>query len=324
MLPKRRPDRPAAAFAAVLVLAAAPAFAAGAARTIIPFEISEHQHMIVELEINDRTRTTGVVDTAATFAMVDSREVAGSGVVPPDATSRQVNILGVNGERLYPVVRIGTVDLGALRLNALDAAYSEDMDVPGAAANVLPVSAFPGDVLELDFEDGLISLYDGRPEINRSRYSDSLPFMIEDGLIFIPVRINGKTGRALVDTGSNLSYVNSAFARFAGMKRDEDNTRRLLGITGDSADLSVVSVRKIRFADFFIENPKLMVSDPVLLEKLGLEDEPVMVLGLDLLSRFQVQFDRRRGRVILSVPGSSVGGVEMDLQAPASRLPQNY
>ncbi len=324
MLPKRRPDRPTAAFAAALVLAAPPAFAAGAARTIIPFEISEHEHMIVELEINDRTRTTGVVDTAATFPMVDSREVAGSGVLPPDAASRRVNILGVNGERLYPVVQIASIDIGSLRLGALEAAYSEDMDVPGAAANVLPVSAFPGDVLEFNFEDGLISLYDGRPENDRSRYSETLPFTVDGGLIFIPVQINGKTGRALVDTGSNLSYVNSAFARFANMKRDEDNTRRLLGITGDSADLWVVDVRKIRFADFFIENPKLMVSDPVLLEKIGLEDEPVMVLGLDLLSRFQVQFDRRRGRVILSVPGSLVGGIEMDLQAPASRLPQSH
>lgn len=324
MLPKRRPDRPTAAFAAALVLAAPPAFAAGAARTIIPFEISEHEHMIVELEINDRTRTTGVVDTAATFAMVDSREVAGSGVLPPDAASRQVNILGVNGERLYPVVHIGSIDLGGLRLSALDAAYSEDMDVPGAAANILPVSAFPGDVLELNFEDGVISLYDGRPEIDRSRYADSLPFTLDDGLIFIPVQINGKIGRALVDTGSNLSYVNSAFARFANMKRDDETTRRLLGITGDSAGLSVVAARKIRFADFFIENPKLMVSDPVLLEKLGLEDEPVMILGLDILSRFQVQFDRRNSRVIFSVPGSSVGGAEMDLQAPATRLPQSY
>ncbi len=320
MLPTRRPERLAAAFAAALVLAAPVSFAAGAARTVIPFRISALEHMIVEVEINDRTRTTGVVDTAATFAMVDSREVAGSGVVPPDEASRQVNILGVNGERLYPVVDIASMDIGGLRLSAFGAAYSEDMDVPGAAANVLPASAFPGDVLEFNFEDGLISLYDGRPEVYRSRYSDSLPYTVEGGLIFIPVQINGKTGRALIDTGSNISYVNSAFARFAKMRRDEDSTRHLLGITGDGADLSVVAVRKIRFADFFIENPKLMVSDPVLLERIGLEDEPVMVLGLDLLSRFHVQFDRRRSRVILSVPGSSIGGAEMNLQGYATRL----
>jgi hypothetical protein len=53
----------------------------GAACTVIPFAISEPEHMIVALEINDRTLTTGVVVTAATFATVDSRAVAGSGVV---------------------------------------------------------------------------------------------------------------------------------------------------------------------------------------------------------------------------------------------------
>jgi len=60
---------------------APPVFAAGAARTVIPFAISEPEHMIVALEINDRTRTRGVVDTAASFVTVDSRAVAGSGVV---------------------------------------------------------------------------------------------------------------------------------------------------------------------------------------------------------------------------------------------------
>ena len=62
-------------------LVAPPVFAAGAARTVIPFAISEPEHMIVALEINDRTRTTGVVDTAASFATVDSMVVASSGVV---------------------------------------------------------------------------------------------------------------------------------------------------------------------------------------------------------------------------------------------------
>lgn len=307
---------------ALAMAAALPASAGQAAeRVSIPFEISELEHMIVRIEINDRTETTGVVDTAATFAMVDSREMAGSGVIPPGPLSRQVEVLGVNGQRTYPVVRLASLDAGALRLSPLDAAWSEDMSVPGAAANILPSSAFPGDVLEFDFEEGRISVYDGRPDVTPSRYADSLPFKVEGGLIFIPVQINGKTGTALIDTGSNLSYVNSAFADYAGMKRDETSTRQLLGITGDSTKLWVAAVRKVRLSDFFIENPKLMVSDPVLLSELGLADEPVMILGLDILSRFRVQFDRPRGRIILSVPGSSVGGVEMDLRARGSRLP---
>lgn len=297
--------------------------AAGATeRAVIPFEMNRFDHMVVELRLNELTSTTGVVDTAATFAMVDSTAALRSGVAPPGAAARTVNILGVNGTQDYPVVRLNTVEAGNLRIHAVDAAFNNDIGVPGSAANVLPASAFPGDVLEFDFDEGTISAYDGRPDIARSRVSDSLAYTVEGGLIFIDVRINGKRGRALIDTGSSLSYVNTAFARQASMRRNEDLTHLLFGATGDTETAWIATARKVRLADFFVPDAHLMVSDPVLLEELGLLAEPVMVLGLDFLSKFRLQFDRRKQRLILSLPGDTAGRVGLALSADATRLPQ--
>jgi predicted aspartyl protease len=306
-------------FAAVLM--AAPALGASASdeRAIIPFEMNGFDHMVVQLEINGLTSTTGVIDTAATFAMVDSTAAMRSGVLEPDAASRTVNILGVNGDQDYPVVRLDSILAGNLRMHAVDAAYNDHIEVPGAANNVLPASAFPGDVLEFDFETRTISAYDGKPDVKRSHYAGAVKYSDEGGLIFIGIRINGKSGQALIDTGSSLSYVNTTFARQSSMRHNEELTHRIFGATGDSESAWIGSARKIQIADFYVKNPSLMVSDPVLLERLGLDDEPVMVLGLDFLSKFRLQFDRRKRQLILSIPEDGAG-VGLDLSAEATRL----
>ena len=171
-------------------LASAPLLAHAAERLVIPFHISELEHMVVRLEINGTTVTTGVVDTAATFAMVDSRTAIQSGVAAPDAESEKVSILGVNGAKTYPIVRLDSVKTGNVRLGALEAAYSRDLDIPGTAANVLPSSAFPGDVLEFDFRNRLISVYDGRPDRPTTTYHDSVPYKLDGGLMYVDIRIN--------------------------------------------------------------------------------------------------------------------------------------
>ncbi len=302
------------------VLALWPSLAHGAERLVIPFHISELEHMVVGIEINGTTTTTGVVDTAATFAMVDSRTAAQSGIVPPDATTPRVSILGVNGAKDYPVVRLNSVKTGNVRLGALEAAYSRDLDIPGTAANVLPSSAFPGDVLEFDFRNRLISVYDGRPDRPKSNLYDSVPYKLDGGLIFVDIRINGRKGRGLIDTGSNLTYVNSTFADLAGLATNAEKTQLLRGATGGDESLRVATARRVTLADFNFEKADLFVADPELFTLLGLRDEPVMVIGLDLLSSFKVQFDRRRNRIILSLPESEVDGFGVELMARDTRF----
>jgi hypothetical protein len=83
------------------------------------------------------------------------------------------------------VVRVDEIRLGNLNIAS-----------PGAAANVLPSAAFPGDVLEMDFGRCLISVCDGRPDRPETDVTGRISYPVPDGLIFVDVRINGKPGRA--------------------------------------------------------------------------------------------------------------------------------
>lgn len=310
-----------ACFAAAALLAFA-GMAGASERLVVPFQINDLEHMVVPIVINNQHHTTGVIDTAATFAMVDGRSAVQGGVTPPGVDSPKVNILGINGARDFPVVRLSSVRAGNVNLGAVDAAYNRDLDIPGAAANVLPSSAFPGDILEFDFRTKLISAYDGRPDRPHTTYYDRIPYTLEDGLIFVDVRINGRKGKALIDTGSNLTFVNTAFAEHAGLRTNLNKTLLLQGSTGRDKSVRVATARKVKLADFFFNDADLLVTDPVMFDMMGIRDEPVMVLGLDFLSEFKVQFDRRHKRMILILPDSAVKGVTVDLMARDTRLDQ--
>lgn len=305
---------------AVIGLAHLPAGALAAERIAIPFEINDLRHMVVPIEVNGVARSTGVLDTAATFVMIDAATARRGGIAPPGKDAPQVTILGLNGERDYPVVPIDSIVAGNLRMGAMQGAWSTGLDIPGTAANILPASAFPGDVLELDFEKGLILAYDGRPMRRSTEQSDRIDYEMIDGLMFVEVRMNGRKGRALVDTGSNLTYVNSAFATLSRLPRDLERTKRLLGATGDSATVWIATAKKVAISDFTIGRLDLLVSDPVLFDQLGMADEPVMVIGVDVLSQFRVQIDRPRQQIVLSVPGTRLGGLRTGSSVSGSRI----
>lgn len=294
--------------------------AAAAERLVVPFQISELEHMLIPLEINGTTITTGVLDTAATFPMIDSRTALRSGVPAPDAASPRISILGVNGTQDYPVVRLESISSGNVRLNAVEAAYNRDLSIPGTAANVLPASAFPGDVLEFDFRARKISAYNGRPDRPKTEAYDVVPYELDEGLIYVNVRINGRKGRALIDTGSNLTYVNSVFADLAQLRSNPDKTQLLQGATGGDQSMRVATARKVQISDFSFSNADLFVSDPELFRLLGIDAEPVMVIGLDLLSEFRVQFDRRRSELVLILPPSPFDQTKVGVTTKPSRL----
>lgn len=299
----------------LVLLCCLPAQAAG--RLIIPFDVNSYGQMVVHLRINDTAPAIGIVDTAATHAMIDLATANAAGVsMPGDA---MINVLGLEGAEIFPLVSVDSVTAGNVRLGRLDAALNRRIEILGVH-NVLPASAFAGDVIDFDFEAGRICVYNGRPDTSTTLTSTRLPMRQIKGLWFAEVRLNGKMGLALIDTGSSISYVNSRFADDAGAKPNEEKTRKLHGITGAGVAIRVATARRFSLGRHRVKGPDLIVADPAIFSHLGLADEPVMVLGLDYLSIFRVQLDRRESRLVLSSQGSKRGMSGVEMNAGGARL----
>jgi predicted aspartyl protease len=264
----------------------------------IPFEINEAGHMIVKVSINRSGPSEAVIDTGATYPIIDHRTATLAGIPPPNGLE-QIDILGLGGIQTFPVVQVPYIGLGEIELSDTNAAYNSRFRLPGAH-NVLPALSLPHRVLDFDFKTGRLTAYDRAPRDVENSVTSQLDMQQINRLPFIEIEINGISGRALIDTGASISFVNSTYAKAAEGKKGSIREVQLIGSTGETAGYRILTSRRVRFGNFKIDRLEAFVADPEILADHGLAGEPIMVLGLDILSEFRLQIDRADGRVLLS------------------------
>ena len=304
-----------AALAALCVVGSVAAHATE--RQSIPFNVDMNGNIVVQLTLNDETPAIGVIDTAATYAMIGMATAKRAGVEPPD--SSMVTILGLEGTRAYPIVYLDSIAAGNCRFIDVAAALNQRIEVTGVK-NIVPLTVLEGDVVDFDFAEGRVLVYNGRPDTHTAQITSRLPMRQISGLWFTEVKLNGRKGLALIDTGSSVSYINSRFAEDADMTPNLQKTHILQGITGNGIDVRVATGRKIRLGKHTVSRPDMIVADPLLFEHLGLVDAPAMVMGLDYLSAFRVQLDRRRGYLVLTLQDGKRGTVPIHRNATGTNI----
>lgn len=287
-----------AAFIALVSALAPQAQAAGS--DVIPFRMSGSGHVLVDIRLNDLATVDAIVDTGATFPILDRSSAETVGISLPE-NPHMVNIVGLGEALTFPVVDVPRLSLGDLRLDNVPAAYNQRIRLP-SSGNVLPASAIPHRTLDFDFDRSRLRLYDTAPQTLHRFTTTALDIERIHGLPFIDISVNGKKGRALIDTGASLTFVNSAFAEGAARSRDSIREIELIGVTGNADLVKVLYSRRFEIGDFEVERFNVIVSDAEFLRELGLAEEPVMVLGLDVLKAFRLQIDREREEIRFSIP----------------------
>lgn len=306
------------AVATLLLLSAVSAFAA-VERVNFPLLFSTDGYFVAEVSINSSARIPAIIDTAATMAMIDRRAAVIAGIPAPAADEARVSVFGLLGEQQYGQVQISQLRAGTVSLHHFSAAYNDRETMPGGPL-IIPAIAFGGDVIDFDFPVGQFSSYNGWPK-RVGTVSPARSALTEvDGLYFAEISVNGVKGRALIDTGSPVSLMNSAFARAAGVPRNDEKSQILQGATGGKLLAHVATARQISIGYHTFRKMDMIVADPALFEDMGLQDEPLMLLGIDYLSQFRVQIDRKRSALLLTGAGAG-RPILLEFYAKDTRLP---
>lgn len=291
------------ALVAMLVAAMLPSSAAASDSLVIPFEFSRSGHIATGITIDGEVEAVAVIDTGANFPMIGADAAAAAGIIAAEDAS-QIAVLGMGGIEDRPLIEVGRLEVAGIFFDAMPAALQTKNRFPGPP-NVLPVTAFEGRTIDFDFERRHISLYDGAPRRVRDRRS-TLQLRTIDGIFFARVQLNKQSGWAMIDTGSNITYVNSAFADVAGGRRQEQELS-LEGVTDGEETARTLRIDRLGLGRHGVENFEVLVADPPIFEHLDLSTEPAMILGLDALVGFRVQIDRERDQLVLSVPENGRG-----------------
>lgn len=252
---------------------------------------------VTDVVING-VQTSALLDTGATIPLIGARYFQ-SQVRPTHSEMNEqseARIVGIGGQKLYPISRLPVLSVGDATWTNLRVAVNPENRFP-VQKSILPISLFETRIVDFDFANERVHFYDGKPKRVRRTQRASVSYLDVNQLIFIPVKVNGVRGHALIDTGADVSFMNPAFADQSRAKLNEARTAILKGSDLTRNRAEIFDVRRIVFAKHEFNDVFVPVIETELFAGLGFGDQPMMVFGMDLLQHFRVQVDRDRQKV---------------------------
>lgn len=249
---------------------------------------------ITNVTINGQ-EAPALLDTGATIALINDELLAQGSW---DEQTPETRVLGIGGNRLFPVTRLPTITAGAQTYYNLRVAVNT-RDVFPVEQNILPTSMFRTSIVDFDFPKRRVDLYDGYPKFVPGAHRSAISYIYREGLIYIPVRINGVRGRALIDTGASVSFVNPLYAELAQGRVRIDPEQDIQGSDLKRNPVQMYNFRNLRFGDNQIHKFGVPVFETEMFNDLGFGHEPMMVMGMDLLGNFRLQIDQKRRRLVM-------------------------
>lgn len=251
--------------------------------------------MFIDVEVNHRGPFRFLVDSGADRSVVGAA-VAARLALPP---SKPVTLQGMAGSS-----RVDTVAVASLRLGP---STITDLVVPAlperylGAEGLLGIDALAEQRLMLDFEAKKVTVQD-------SRRPEPLPHADEivvtarrrnGQLILTQASVGGARIYAVIDTGAELTMGNSALAARVFRRRPPPSQPvTLISVTGQTIVANLAVLPRVKIGGIFLENVTVAFVDAPPFRLFGLDKQPAMLLGTDLLEVFRrVSLDFRARKV---------------------------
>ena len=250
--------------------------------------------MTVEVRVNGRGPYRFLVDSGADTSVIGHRIVR-------ELQLQQTNsavLHGMTGSALVNRVQVGELQLGAATFRNLDLPALREQDVGGDG--MVGIDALVEQRLMLDFEKRVIKAEDA-----------SRPTRMMDGeivvtarrrrgqLILTQVKAVNLPIEAVVDTGSEVTIGNLALRdRLIRGNREKFIPIEVTGVTGVTIPMQMARIGKLELGSITLRNVPIAFADVPPFTVFGLNKEPALLLGTDVLEQFRrVSLDFRRRKV---------------------------
>jgi predicted aspartyl protease len=245
-----------------------------------------------------------LLNGSATYKFVVDTGASNSSIRPRDAKLMALADVGDDvgvgstGNTAVRLVRAESMALAGLTrrsmtLAALDGPTFDDPAVTG----LLGTDMFEGAIVRFDFRRGQLAILKRPPGGTRWIATDAR--WLRPWKIMLPVRINGVSAMAFLDSGAQHSVVNPALADAAGLKKG-DAAREISGMSGDMIALSSSRAQSIAIGPWLWADADIDVAHLPVFERLLGSDVPQLMLGADLLRGREFVIDYAKERIWLA------------------------
>ena len=255
--------------------------------------------LFVDVKVNGRGPYSFLVDSGADRSVI-GETLAERLALPKDAI---VTVRGMAGTAQVSTVLIETLDIGSSRIDTIIAPALPEKFI--GAQGIIGIDALADQRLLLDFDAKTVVIQDSRrPQVTEEGEIVVTARRRKGQLILTQASVDGDRTYAVIDTGSELSIGNSAMLKriIGGRSKPPMQTITLVSVTGESFTADVALIRELRIGGVLMQNVQVAFTDAPPFGLFGLDKQPAILLGTDLLKSFRrlsLDFRNRKVRFVL-------------------------
>ena len=237
--------------------------------------------LLVPVTINGKGPFRFVLDTGANRSVLTPQLAEHLGLAI--STSSRLTMTGVTGSASVPTVAVESLHVGDVELRhvQLPVASGLSADVSGT----LGVDALPDTRVLLDITNRRIQIRKAHRELLRDGFSRVPGQCRFERLMIVRATVGRVNVKAVVDTGSQFTLGNFTLRTRLGFpeKFDPARTTPVIGETLERQVGELRPVPVIRVAGLQAPTPSIIFGDFHVFKLWGLEAEPAIVMGMDML-----------------------------------------
>jgi predicted aspartyl protease len=246
-----------------------------------------------KVTINGKGPFDFLVDTGSNTTVLAARIALEVGAVATGVAT----VHGTTGDAEMPVAQVHELSTGVAVQRNLRVAVINDSYL-SAQAGILGADVFASKRLTFDIAGKQVSV--SAPD-RRARAPLQAPLRIRNRMLAeIDGRVGRYAGRLMLDTGAQNCLINPAFARL--VRRGYPKLRVvervvISGVTGHRMTGDYLELPDVKLGDMSIRDAGAVIVDAPVFRVWGLENEPVLIVGVNVLSRlasFSIDYGARR------------------------------
>jgi predicted aspartyl protease len=264
-----------------------------------PTRMDRIGRVMTQVMVNGKGPFRFVIDTGASRSTLAPHLARALALKP--SVGRNVMLNGVTGAAEVPTVAVDSIEIGALRFEKQDLPVIFT-SIMGNADGILGVAGFQDQRIDVDFKRDRVSVLEStgkRPHFSMvtARATRNI-----NGLMIVDVRVGRRIrAKAVIDTGAERSLGNLTLQ--SAMNKNRRRKREIVaavvhGATPDIADGDVQEIKEATIGDMKLTNLEVIFADFHVFKLWGLDQEPAMLIGMDMLGVLErLVIDYRRNEV---------------------------
>ncbi len=267
---------------------------------IVKIDEDRADRMTVPVSIEGEGPFSFVIDTGAERTVV-SRRIADRLGLEDEPPAELMSIAGRSTvDMVYiPSLQMGSKNYGGLISPVLAARHI-------GADGILGLDGLQDQRVLFDFIDNQITVEDSRTErSSRSPREIVVTARRRSGqLIFTDATIAGIKVNVIVDTGAQVSIANAKLQKRLMQLRNRDGEENaLIAVTGDTLGVEFGRARNFKMGRAQFNSLLVAFADAPPFAQFGMENKPALLLGMDILRRFdQVAIDFQKRKIYFLPP----------------------